>query len=89
MDTGSQTGELQQTGCIDPVFVTIIPLQGAAYSVSRISPSVCPIVCPLAQHNNGMGLCWSVLFTPSGRTSVLKVRPKGKGSGEWRRDELS
>lgn len=47
IDTGSQTEELQQTGCIDPVFLTIISPQGAAYRVSRVSPSVRPIVRPL------------------------------------------
>lgn len=84
MDTGSQTEELQQTGCIDPVFVTIIPPQGAAYSVSRISPSVRPIVRPLARPCLGatMAWDWSILFPPSGRASVLKVETKGKR--EWR-----
>lgn len=48
MDTSSQTQEQQQTGYIDPVFVTIISPQGAAYGVSCASPSVFPIVRPLA-----------------------------------------
>lgn len=66
IDTGSQTEELLRTGCIVAVFVTIIPSQGAAYSVSHIFLSVCLIVRPLARprlgHNNALGLDWSVLF---------------------------
>lgn len=68
MDTGSQTEELQQTGCIEPVFVTIIPPQGAAY-MSHVSPSVRPIVCPLA---------WPCLGTQLWHGTLLKhfVSPK-------------
>lgn len=58
MDAGSQTEELQQTGCMDPVFVTIILPQGAAYSVSRISPSVCPIVRPMERPCLGTTIVW-------------------------------
>lgn len=59
MDSDSQTEELQQTGCIDPVFVTVIPPQGAASSVSRVSPSVRSVVSPLASRCLSTTMAWA------------------------------